>query len=104
MHDAYAAADAIAFPSLREGFGNPPIEAALHNRPVAVGRYPVARELRSFGFEWFDPEEPDRLDAFLREPDAELLENNRRLAASEFSYERMRREIARTLDEAGWLP
>ncbi len=104
VHNAYAAADAIAFPSIREGFGNPPIEAALHRRPVAVGHYAAADELRAYGFEWFDPDEPDVLDAFLRAPDGTLLEHNRKLAVEHFSHERMAADIARLLDGAGWLP
>jgi len=103
-HDAYAAADAVAFPSLREGFGNPPIEAALHRRPAAVGRYPAAEELRSFGFRWFDPDRPQPLDAFLRAPDASVLDHNRRVAIRHFSYARMAADIEQLLDEAGCLP
>jgi glycosyltransferase involved in cell wall biosynthesis len=102
--DAYAAADAVAFPSLREGFGNPPIEAALHLRPAAVGHYTVADELRTFGFQWFEPDEPDLLDAFLRQPDPRVLDRNREVAVRHFSYERMAADVERLLDEAGWLP
>jgi len=104
MHDAYAAADAVVFPSIREGFGNPPIEAALHRRPAVVGHYAVAQELRELGFRWFDPDEPAALDEFLRDPDAGLLEHNRHVASRHFSHERMADDIERLLAEAGWLP
>jgi len=105
MTDVYAAADVVAFPSTWEGFGNPPIEAALHRRPAAVGDYPVAEELRSaFGFEWFDPDDVTALDRFLRQPDDALLERNRERAVEHFSTERMTADLRALLDDAGWLP
>jgi hypothetical protein len=44
------------------------------------------------------------LAAFLRAPDATLLEHNRRVARRHFSYARMADDIERLFDEAGWLP
>jgi glycosyltransferase involved in cell wall biosynthesis len=100
---AYAAADLVAVPSTWEGFGNPPIEAALHRRAVAVGPYPVADELRSFGFDWFAPDDVDRIDAFLRAPDDATLDVNQRIAQEHFSIERVARDVERLLEQAGWL-
>jgi glycosyltransferase involved in cell wall biosynthesis len=102
--DAYAACDLVVFPSTWEGFGNPPIEAALHRRPVAIGLYPVAAELAAFGFRWFDASAPAAIDAFLDAPDAELLDANRTIAREHFSIAAMRAHLRALLDGAGWLP
>lgn len=85
IEDAYAAADFILLPSSWEGFGNPAIESAIHRRPLAIGRYPVAAELRALGFEWFDLDDVARMRRFLSQPDDRLLEANRAVAARHFN-------------------
>jgi glycosyltransferase involved in cell wall biosynthesis len=104
----YLAADHVTFPSTWEGFGNPPIEAALHRRTVSVGEYPVAAELRSFGFDWFSPAQVDLIAAAVARPEdpesVERLDRNERVARASFSPERMAGRLADVLDAAGWSP
>ncbi len=104
--DVYAAADAVLFPSTWEGFGNPPIEAAIHRRPVVVGTYPVAAELRQLGFRWLPADDPGPLRAALADPERlePDLEENHRLARCHFSRAELRAALAQLLDREGWLP
>jgi len=102
MADAYAAADAVAFPSTWEGFGNPTVESAVHRRPLAVGRYPVAREIAAYGFRWFPADEPRPLAAWLDAPDTVMLDANQAIARRHFSLASLERRLARLLSETGW--
>lgn len=103
--DIYAAADLIAFPSTWEGFGNPPIEAAIYRRPVFVGNYPVADELRGLGFHWFASEDTEAMSERLKDPAGlnNLLEHNYQIASRELSFEKMAQRLENLIIEAGWI-
>ena len=102
----YAAADHITFPSTWEGFGNPPIEAALHRRTVSVGDYPVAHELQRFGFRWYTPDDVDAIRAALADPASIVadLDHDQAIALEHFTVERVHAELHSLLDAAGWMP
>ncbi|TQM16063.1 glycosyltransferase involved in cell wall biosynthesis [Pseudonocardia kunmingensis] len=100
MAAAYAACDAVVLPSSWEGFGLPLVEAALHRKPIAVGGFPVARELAAFGFRWFPADDPARLGAWLADPDPDLLDHNQRIAESRFGIDALARRLERLLSGA----
>ncbi len=104
VEDIYAAGDLVVFPSSWEGFGNPPIEAALHRKPAAVGTYAVAGELRELGFEWFPTDDPEPARAWLDAPDPGLLDHNQAVARTQLSTDVMRDRLRSLLVERGWLP
>jgi glycosyltransferase involved in cell wall biosynthesis len=97
VDDWYAAADVVAFPSSWEGFGNPTLESAIRRRPLAVAHYPVAEELRAFGFEWFDPDDLAVIDAA---PD--LLAHNHDVARAHFDLVDLPNQLAALLDDLAW--
>jgi glycosyltransferase involved in cell wall biosynthesis len=104
---SYGAADAVLYPSTWEGFGLPPIEAAVLRRPVVVGMYPVAEELRALGFRWLPADDDGvALARALSAPRslAADLEHNHAVAACHFSLDGLRATLAELLGAAGWLP
>ncbi len=102
--DAYAACDAVVLPSSWEGFGNPSVESATHRRPLSIGGYPVATELRAFGFRWFDATDPASLATWLSDRNPALLEHNQLVAATHFNLADLPARLAQVLTQVQGLP
>jgi glycosyltransferase involved in cell wall biosynthesis len=101
IDDFYAAADLVVVPSTWEGFGNPVLESVTRRKPLAVYPYPVLEEIRSFGFEFFDLEQPEEMSKWLKSPD-DLLERNWAIANQHFNIDGLPAELATILEEMGF--
>lgn len=102
MAKAYGAADLVVLPSTWEGFGLPAIESAAYRRPLVMGDYPVATELRAHGFRWFDLDDVTRIKAFLAHPDDDVLEHNQAVARKHFSLKALPGDLRTLMASAGW--
>ena len=77
------------------------MESATYRRALAIGPYPVAAELASFGFRWFGVTDPVPLAEWLHRPDEELLAHNHRVAATHFNLADLPARLAGVLRGAG---
>ena len=98
VHDAYAACDLVVMPSTWEGFGNPVLESVTHRRPLALFAYPVAREIASYGLEFFDLEDVTAIKAFLASPDERVFESNLIVAREHFNVANLPARLAALLE------
>jgi len=100
--DAYAAADAVVFPSTVEGFGNPIVEAALARRPLVVGSVGLHREHYDAGLQMFTVGNPEGVAAWLADPEPFFLERNREAAIAAYSLTTLPDRITDAFRGAGW--
>jgi hypothetical protein len=101
VHDAYAASDLVVMPSTWEGFGNPVLESVTHRRPLAVYPYPVLKEIRGFGFRFFDLDEVAAIGRFLENPREDHFDHNASLAFQHFNVADLPRRLAPVLESVG---
>lgn len=100
---AYAVSDLIFFPPNEgEGFGMPPLEAALYMCPVAVGRDPRVEATRADVGLTYLPVDPTTIMEWFAQPKGVRhteLQLNRFRAANRFSFDKFTQRIRNLLHE-----
>ncbi len=102
VHDAYAACDLVVMSSTWEGFGNPVLESVTHLRPLARYPYPVALEIESYGFRFFDLGDIASITSMLVEGDEELLQHNLTVARQHFNIAHLPERLGSLLESMGY--
>ena len=100
IEDAYGACDLVVLPSHWEGFGNPAIESAVFRRPLSIGDYPVAKELRSLGFSWHRADDPRSLATYVESFDESLASRNATIAQEHFSLDALHERLGVLLERS----
>jgi glycosyltransferase involved in cell wall biosynthesis len=104
LHDAYAAADLITYPSLYEGYGNALVEAIYYGKPIVVNRYSVYdADIRPLGFRFIEisgaitPATVREVRAALANPrrQAAIARHNFELGRRHLSYDLLQRRLSR---------
>ena len=102
LADGYIAADVITYPSFYEGFGNALLESVYFKKLLVVNRYPVYEaDIGPLGFRLIElqdevtDEAVDKLRRSLADPEQARsdADHNFALAAANFGYDRLRREL-----------
>lgn len=94
LAELYRSASALVFPSLYEGFGQPPLEAMACGCPVACSNAAALPEVVGDAARLFDPESPEEIAAAVAEvlDDPEPWRARGLARAAEFSWARSARE------------
>lgn len=102
LAELYRSAAALVFPSLYEGFGQPPLEAMASGCPAAVSRIPPLEEVCGSAARYFDPSSPEdiaeTIRALLADPAPYVAAGLRQAAG--FTWERCAREHEAVYREA----
>ena len=101
VHDAYAGCDLVVMSSTWEGFGNPVLESVTHRRALALYPYPVAREIASYGFDFFDLHDVEGIREFLASPREELFQQNVDVARTHFNEADLATRLGELLASSG---
>ena len=101
---AYAACDAVLYPSTSERFGPVIFEAVQARRPCVVGGFAALGEIEAQGIQLFSLDEPAELLKFLAKPAPRLHDVNQRRAALAFGPEVFDAAVHATIQLLGVTP